>query len=243
MFEQSMLADAATGKRTGAVAAALTVESLAVGVLILIPLIYSERIPVFVPSLPLKMPVMATVSDPPPVNSTRSGYSTHSIIPERRVFQWNGPPRTVPATSVISGDTPLVSIGIGDAQPAGFPLITAAIPAHIAPPPSAPPVIEPPKPIEKPLHVGGDVQAARLIRKVVPIYPEIARRARVSGTVRLVGVIAKNGTIEQLQVVSGNPLLIQAALDAVRQWLYRPTTLNGAAVEVIAPIDVIFTLQ
>ena len=87
------------------------------------------------------------------------------------------------------------------------------------------------------------MQAAKLIKKVVPQYPALARIARVSGTVHLLGNIAKDGTIQRLQVVSGNPLLVQAALDAVRQWVYRPTRLNGEAVEVIAPIDVIFTLS
>ena len=77
----------------------------------------------------------------------------------------------------------------------------------------------------------------------MPAYPPLAKQARVSGTVRLIGVIAKDGTMQQLQMVSGHPLLVQAALDAVRQWLYRPTLLNGQAVEVIAPIDVIFTLS
>ena len=60
---------------------------------------------------------------------------------------------------------------------------------------------------------------------------------------RLIGVIAKDGTIRQLQVVSGHPLLVGAAVDAVRQWVYRPTLLNGEPVEVIAPIDVIFTFS
>ncbi len=87
------------------------------------------------------------------------------------------------------------------------------------------------------------MQAAKIIKKVIPTYPPLARQARVSGTVQLVGIIAKDGTIQQLQVASGHPLLVKAALDAVRQWIYRPTLLNGQAVEVIAPIDVIFSLS
>lgn len=67
--------------------------------------------------------------------------------------------------------------------------------------------------------------------------------ARISGTVRLQGIIGKDGSIQQLQVLSGPPLLVQAALDAVRQWRYQPTLLNGEPVEVISPIDVIFTLS
>jgi protein TonB len=93
------------------------------------------------------------------------------------------------------------------------------------------------------MQVGGDVLAAKLIRKIVPEYPMLAKNARVSGLVRLQGVVNKDGTVEQLQVISGNPLLIPAAVAAVKQWLYSPTYLNGKPVEVIAPIDVIFKLS
>jgi protein TonB len=112
---------------------------------------------------------------------------------------------------------------------------------EIIPQPKPRAVETPAEPL-KPQRVGGDVQAAKLVKKVIPVYPPLARQARVSGTVQLLGIIAKDGTIQQLQVTSGHPLLVQAALDAVRQWIYRPTLLNGQAVEVIAPIDVIFTL-
>ena len=88
-----------------------------------------------------------------------------------------------------------------------------------------------------------DIQSAKLIRKVVPVYPRIAIAARISGTARLMGRVGVDGTVQQIQVVSGPPLLVQAALDAVRKWLYRPTLLNGKPVEVIAPIDVIFNLS
>ena len=77
----------------------------------------------------------------------------------------------------------------------------------------------------------------------MPVYPPLARQARISGTVRLEGVISRTGHVINLQVVSGHPLLATAALDAVRQWVYRPTLLNGEAVEVIAPIEVHFTLS
>lgn len=128
---------------------------------------------------------------------------------------------------------------------AAGPSLTAAslaVAADVAPAPDTR-TLEAPKTPEKPRPVGGDVQAAKIIRKVIPVYPELAKRARVSGTVRLVGVIGKDGAVEQLQVISGNPLLVGSAVEAVRQWIYRPTMLDGAAVEVIAPIDVIFTLS
>ena len=111
-----------------------------------------------------------------------------------------------------------------------------------APQPVAKPVVLTPKP-SAPIRVSEGASLANLIHKVVPVYPPLARQARVSGTVRLQGVIAKDGTIQQLQILSGHPMLTRAALDAVRQWVYRPMLLNGDPVEVITGIDVIFTLS
>jgi protein TonB len=78
---------------------------------------------------------------------------------------------------------------------------------------------------------------------VRPTYPKPAKQARIQGTVRFNAVIAKDGAIQSLQVVSGHPLLIPAATEAVRQWIYRPTQLNGESVEVQTQIDVNFTLS
>ena len=84
---------------------------------------------------------------------------------------------------------------------------------------------------------------AKIIKRAIPIYPPLAKQARISGVVRLEGIIAKDGTIQKLRVLSGHPLLVTAAVEAVRQWVYSPTQLNGQAVEVIAPIDVNFILN
>ena len=84
---------------------------------------------------------------------------------------------------------------------------------------------------------------AKLVRKVMPVYPPMAKMAHVSGTVHLLGIIAKDGTIRNLQIIDGNPLLVGAAVDAVSKWVYRPTLLSGEPVEVICPIDVNFTIS
>jgi protein TonB len=76
----------------------------------------------------------------------------------------------------------------------------------------------------------------------MPVYPPLARTARVSGMVRLQAIIAIDGSIAELNVISGHPMLIAAALDAVKQWRYRPTVLNGKPVPVDTQIDVNFTL-
>ncbi len=93
------------------------------------------------------------------------------------------------------------------------------------------------------VRVGGNVQAVNLTRKVTPGYPALAKQARISGTVRFTALIGKDGNVAALQVVSGHPLLVQAAMEAVQQWQYKPTLLNGNPVEVITQIDVNFTLS
>ena len=91
--------------------------------------------------------------------------------------------------------------------------------------------------------MGGNVQAAKLIRQPKPIYPPLAKQARISGHVMLNAIIGKDGTIQNLTVASGHPLLVQNAMEAVKQWVYQPTLLNGEAVEVVTQIDVNFTLS
>ena len=91
--------------------------------------------------------------------------------------------------------------------------------------------------------VGGNVQAAKLIRQVQPIYPALARQIRVQGVVTLEAIIARDGTIQQLRVLHGHPLLAPSAVQAVQQWMYSPTVLNGKAVEVKTTIEVRFKLS
>jgi len=93
------------------------------------------------------------------------------------------------------------------------------------------------------LLIGGSVAAAKLINRVQPIYPVLARQTGIQGVVKLHAILGKDGTVQQLQVLSGHPLLVQAALDAVRQWIYQPTLLEGKPVEVDTEIDVFFQLQ
>jgi protein TonB len=84
---------------------------------------------------------------------------------------------------------------------------------------------------------------ANLIRRVQPDYPTLARQARIQGTVVLRAVISRDGAIENLQVLSGHPMLVQAAVNAVLQWRYRPYLLNGEAVEVETQITLKFVLS
>jgi len=93
------------------------------------------------------------------------------------------------------------------------------------------------------IKVGGNVQQLMLVNQPHPTYPPDAKAARVQGLVQLQAVIGTDGTVKNLTVLKGDPLLAQAALDAVKQWVYKPTLLNGAPVEVQTTIDVNFTLS
>jgi TonB family protein len=98
-------------------------------------------------------------------------------------------------------------------------------------------------PVPERIRVGGNVQQAKLISQRKPIYPPLAKQARIQGTVRLSAVIGKDGTIQQLEVISGHPFLAPVALEAVKDWVYEPTLLEGNPVEVVTQIDVNFTLS
>ena len=97
--------------------------------------------------------------------------------------------------------------------------------------------------VPPPVRVGPNVQQMNLVSQARPVYPPSAKAARVQGTVRLETTIGKDGSVVDLKAIGGPPLLIQAAIDAVKQWVYKPTLLNGQPTEVLTEIDVNFTLS
>ena len=113
------------------------------------------------------------------------------------------------------------------------------LPAAISPSPATTTFTVPPGTI----RVGGNAQANKIVSKPVPVYPPLAKEARIQGTVRLTVHIGADGTVKDLQLVSGHPLLVAAAVDAVKQWVYQPTLLNGNPVDVLTEVDVNFTLS
>ena len=134
----------------------------------------------------------------------------------------------------IAIDTQMVtavqSTGVSGLMPQTFSTI-------VAPPPPPPPKKEPPQ------RVGGDVLSARLIRQPAPVYPPMARTAKVSGVVVLEVQVDEDGNVTEVKPVSGPALLRQAAMDAVRQWKYSPTLLNGEPIPVVAEVRVNFSLN
>jgi periplasmic protein TonB len=152
-------------------------------------------------------------------------------------------PKAIPKdVKIIKEDAPEMDAGVQGGVPGGVPggSMGGVIGGVIGGMGGAPP---PPRPTQTRIRQGGNVTAAMLINRVQPVYPPLARQTRISGTVRLHAIIGKDGSVQQLEVISGHPLLVQSALDAVRQWRYRPTLLNSEPVEVDTTIDVIFSLN
>jgi protein TonB len=207
-------------------------------VLILIPLIYTEALPKTMMATLLVAPPPPPPPPPPPIAQVVHVKPQAHLMDAGKLVT----PKVIPKDiKIIKEDAPDMSGmqggvvgGVAGGQMGG--VIGGVIGGVGAAPP-------PPKPAQQRIRQGGQVQAAKLMNKVQPLYPPLARQTRISGTVRLHAIIAKNGTVEQLEVISGHPLLVQAALDAVRQWKYQATTLNGEAVEVDTTIDVIFSLN
>ena len=238
MFEDSLLDYGGRGKtrKPYTVLVSFVFQCAIIGVLILIPLIYTEALP--------KHQLMSFLMAPPPPPPPPAPAPKVRVMPKvvqqpQEMVQPKAIPRQVaiireeplPPPGPVGGVVGGVEGGMGGGAAGG--ILGGMISAAPPPPPPPPP---------ERVRVGGQVQAAKLAAQPKPTYPPLARQARIQGTVRLEAVISKDGTIEELKVVSGHPLLIQSALDAVKQWRYQPTLLNGVPVEVITTIDVNFTL-
>jgi len=242
MFEQAFVECQISSKRPWTVVVSFAGQVLFVGVMVLVPLLHTG---VIVPGRLVSILIAHAPAPPPPALASRAvavqGPRSTRVFPTvlrepghipTQILIENGDPQPV---VIADAGRPGVPGGFGSGGPSLLDAAPVAEPPTVAQAPApAPPLIR--------LRIGGSVQAGKILRQVAPVYPAIARQARISGQVRLEAIIAKNGRIENLQVISGHPLLVQAALDAVRQWVYRPTLLNGDPVEVMTVIDVNFGL-
>ena len=246
MFEQSLLEWAQMGqtRKPYTVLISAIFQCFLVGIMILVPLIYTEALP----TQDLMTFLVAPPHPPPPAADIAEIIK--KMIPREFDAGRLLAPKEIPEEIAIIKEEelpPAVDVaGIVGGVPGGVPGGSAGgvIGGIISSTPLVAPPPPPPKPVTpKRIRVGGNVQKARLLNQPRPTYPALARQARISGMVRLEAVIAKDGTIQQLRVVSGHPLLVQSALSAVRRWRYRPTNLNGVAVEVATTIEVTFVLN
>ena len=245
MFEQSLLPSGKT-QRPWTTALAVLIEAVIVGVLVLLPLLYVQAIPVPQLTSMLTLPLPPPPPPPPPPPAAQKIVTPRKFNPEQLVA-----PRTIPQqVAQLNEAPPALAEGAIGGVPGGIPGgvpggvvggVLDSIPA-LAPPPPPAPKPDAPAPPQR-IHMGGEVVAARIVHEVDPQYPRLAHEARISGVVRLKAVIDKKGHIEDLALISGHPLLVPAAMNAVKQWTYKPTYLNGNPVEVDTEIDVTFALS
>src|SRR5581483_1473451 len=172
-----------------------------------------------------------TTGSHPPAGAADSGRIASTVV---QVTQPSVIPRIIDRTADSSGRPidpvlPLCTSGCGNLQ---------GVLGSFGPTP--PPVVAIAK-SSKPLTIS-HLDEGQIIWRVLPTYPPLARTARIQGSVILHALISRAGTIEQLQVLSGHPMLARAAIDAVRQWRFRPYMLNGEPIEVETQITVNFFL-
>ena len=200
--------------------------------LVVLPLLYPEGLPsrllqhiLYAPTTPI---TPTTTRLAPPAAPRSSSINLNPLqmptrIPTTRPTLDPGPPTSDPLTS---------DLGPGSVIGADGPTALFR--------PTTPPTVRPAPP--KIIPISSITAQNILISQTRPVYPPIAIAARVSGTVVLAATISKSGTIENLRVVSGHPMLLRAALDAVRAWRYKPYLLNDQPVEVETTVNVIFSL-
>lgn len=245
MFEE-LLESSPNRKKTNqgwTVILSAVIQIFVLAILVLIPLIYTEALPKAAFATLLVAPPPPPPPPPPP-----AATPVVRVQPVKRLMNAGvlRAPTAIPkqVSMIKEEELPpeVSSVGMVGGVPGGVPGgqaggvlggIIGGVGSALPPPPKA----------REPIRVGGNVQQARLINKPNPVYPPLARQARIAGTVRLQAIIGEDGTIQSLEVVSGHPLLVQSALDAVRQWRYQPTLLNGEPVKVQTTVDVVFTLS
>jgi periplasmic protein TonB len=218
------------------------IQAAIVVFMILIPLIYTEALPKQMLATFLVAPAPPPPPPPPAAVVTRVVKPVARLIQQGKMMAPTVIPKKVNMIKEEEMPPDVGAVGVVGGVPGGVPGGSASgvLGGIIGGVGGGPP--PPPRPTQTRIRVGGQVQQAKMLRMVQPIYPPIAKTAHISGTVILHAIISKDGNVEQLEYVSGPPLLMRAATDAVKQWRYQPTTLNGDAVEVDTTISVVFTL-
>jgi protein TonB len=254
MFEQVFVGEAPGKKRFWTTCVGVTGQVALVASMVVAPMVWPEALPKPTALLTLLLP---PVPLPPPPKGPDTPHLTRAVQ-RHSIMNLDGTinlPHAIPKAIEIVDEAPPEPGGGGVPGGTGVPGgigIPGSVPnilgsTVLAPPP---PVVVA-RPVEKPapapeparIKTGGVVLEGKLISRVEPPYPPLARQMRVQGVVELLAVVGTDGKIRELKLLSGSPLLAPAAIDAVKRWIYRPTFLNGDPVEIMAPITVTFKLN
>jgi protein TonB len=244
MFEDSLIESGGKlkTKRGATTLFSFVLQMILLGVLILIPLLYTE-------ALPKQQLMTFLVAPPPPPPPPPPAAAPIKVVKQIQTEIINGQLRTptkipqkIQMIKEEDAPPPMNSMaGVVGGVPGGVPggQMGGVIGGII----SSTPVSVPKAATPTRVRVSQGVTQGLLIRKVQPTYPPLARQARIQGQVLLQAEISKDGTIQNLRLISGHPMLTSAAIEAVKQWRYKPYILNGEPVEVETQITVNFTLS
>ncbi len=239
MFEDSLIESGGRLKTSRPATAAFSfgLQAVIVGIMVLIPLLFTEALPKAQLMMALVAPPPPPPPPPPPV-AVKVVKQVQTDIINNQLRTPTKIPKKVEMIKEEEATPP--SMGVVGGVPGGVPggSMGGVMGSIIGGTPTAVPKVA----VQR-IRVSQGVVAGLVIRKVQPNYPQLAKTARVQGNVQLAALIGKDGTIQNLHVLSGHPLLTQAALDAVKQWRYKPYILNGEPVEVDTQITVIFSLS
>lgn len=244
MFEDSLIESGGRlrTKRGLTTTTAFGIQVLLVGILVLVPLLFTEALP------KTQLMTFLVAPPPPPPPPPPPAAAPVRVVKQIQSDLVNGQLRTptkIPekVQMIKEDEAPpaMASGGVVGGVPGGVPggQMGGVIGGIISSTPVAVPKVATPQRV----RVSQGVTQGLLIRKVQPLYPPLARQARIQGNVVLAAEISKDGTIENLHLISGHPMLAPAAIEAVKQWRYKPYILNGEPVEVETQVTVIFSLS
>ena len=231
VFEQSFLDDVAGPSRSWTLVASVVGQSALLALVAVLPLIFTYKLPLEEWGLHTVLIAPPAPPQPAPPPAAR----VEQVAKPERYDEILMQPRSIPDQVTIIDKTPIVVTSVpapggvvGAVTGVSQPMLNGFIPMP-------PPV--------KPIRVGGRIQAARLVERLPPTYPEQAREENITGVVILEAIIDKAGQVRNIKLVGGHPMLAPSAIEAVSQWRYQPTLLNGQAVEVISRVEVTYTLS
>lgn len=244
MFADSLLETswAYKGRRSWTTLTSIGLQAVVIGLLLMIPLLTT----VGLPGNPLITTPVSWGAPPPaapPIHHEHAATVLQSNLADDRLIQPPSIPKHVsmldeteapPQVNYNQGDGVAGSTGTGGSPDGIFGSIDKSLHRVV-------PTIAPPPTIKREFKTSSMLEGS-LIRKVQPVYPPLARSARISGSVVVAALIGKDGTMVNVKALSGHPMLVQAAVQAVSQWRYRPYVLNGEAIEVETQITVNFIL-
>ncbi len=244
MFEDSLIESGnrfKTKRRLSTTILSFFLQVGLIGILILIPLIYTDALP---KGQMMGFLIAPPPPPPPPPPPAAAPVKVVKMVSEVVNGQLRAPTKIPDKVQMIKEEEAPPDLGAGGVPggvPGGIPGGSAGgvIGGIISSTPVAVPKVATPQRV----RVSSGVSTGLLIRKVTPNYPQLAKQARIQGSVVLQAEISKEGTIQNLQLISGHPMLAPAAIEAVKQWRYKPYLLNGEPVAVETQVVVNFSLS